>query len=126
MTESEYLAAVNAAIARWLLDRKGEPLTAKAFAQAEPARCHANADAYVIQHGGQVVRGFLILHPHEWTVVWVMPHSVVRTATGLVDVTLKSAELRGLAFFSIEGDPERFIDWAKRYPQESRSVVQSQ
>lgn len=125
MTESEYLTAVDGAVARWLLDRKGEPLAAKAFTQAESAQCHANADAYVIQHGDQVVRGFLMLHPDEWTVVWVMPHSVVRTAAGLVDVTLKSAELRGLAFFSIEGGPENFMDWAKRYPQESRSIVQS-
>jgi len=60
-----------------------------------------------------------MLHPDGWTVVWVMPHSAVRTATGLVDVRLKSEELRGLAFFSIEGDPESFVYSAKRYPQES-------
>jgi hypothetical protein len=124
MTELEYMTAVDAVVARWLHDRKGESLTSEIFAQAERAQCHANADAYVAQHGGQVVRGFLVQHPHAWTMVWVMPHSVVRTATGLADVTLANAELHGLAFFPIEGDPEGFKDWANQYPQETRSIVQ--
>lgn len=126
MKEPEYLAAVNAVVARWLHDHAGEPLTAEAFGRAERAQCHSNADAYVAQHGGLVVRGFLVQHPHDWSIVLVMPHSVVRTATGLVDVTLTNAELESVAFFSIEGDPEGFKEWAKRYPQERRPIVRSQ
>lgn len=123
MTEPEYMAAVNAAVTRWHLDRQGEPLSCVAFADAEHAHCHRNAEVYVAQHGGQVVRGFLVQHPHGWTMVWVMPHSVVRTEAGLVDVTLGKTELRGLAFFPIEGDPEAFTEWAKRYPRESVSII---
>jgi hypothetical protein len=55
--------------------------------------------------------------------VWVMPHSVVSTDHGLVDVTLKASDLIGLAFYSIEGDPAEFTEWAKRHPQESRPIV---
>jgi len=120
MTEEEFLASVDAVVKRWLDDRNGELLTCLTFKDAEPAKCHTNAEAYVAQHGSRVVRGFLVQHPHAWTIVWVMPHSVVRTDQGMVDVTLTMTELQGLAFFPIEGDPEAFKEWAMRHPQESR------
>jgi hypothetical protein len=124
MTELEYMAAVDTVVARWLQDHQGEPLKGETFAQAERAKCHTNAESYVAEHGDQIVRGFLVQHPHEWDSVWVMPHSVVRTAAGLIDVTLNNAELHGVAFFAIGGDPEGFKDWANQYPQETRSIVQ--
>ena len=124
MKEQEYMAVVDAVVARWHQDRQGEPLTCVAFDQAVPAQCHANADAYVAVHGGLVVRGFYVQHPQDWTMVWVTPHSVVRTDQGLIDVTLKPVELVGLAFFSIEGGPAGFIEWAKRHPRLTRPLPQ--
>lgn len=122
MTEQDFLAAVDAAVARWRLDRTGEPLTCQFFQGAVAAHCHDNAEAYVTQHGCEVVRGFLVQHPQDWPMVWVMPHSVVRTGLGLVDVTLKQTDLIGLGFFPIEGDPAEFKEWAKKYPRESRPI----
>jgi len=123
MTEQDFLIAVDAVVARWRHDRTGEPLTCLAFKEALPSQCHANAAAYVAQHGGEVVRGFLVQHPPGWTMVWVMPHSVVRTDLGFLDVTVKPMDLVGLAFFPIEGDPIEFTEWAKKFPQESRSIA---
>jgi hypothetical protein len=123
MTEQEYMAAVDAAVARWHQDRGGEPLTCQAFKDAVPAQCHANAEAYVTQHGGEIVRGFCVQHLQDWTMVWVMPHSIVRTDQALVDITLKVTDFVGLAFFPIEGDPDGFTDWAKLHPQESRPIA---
>ena len=39
------------------------------FAAAEPANCHGNAEVFVTKHGGEVVRGFLVLHLHSWSLV---------------------------------------------------------
>lgn len=122
MTEQDFLAAVTETVARWHQDRQGEPLMCQAFKDAVPAQCHANAAAYVAQHGGQVVRGFYVQHPQDWTMVWVIAHSVVRTVQGLIDVTLAPASTVGLAFFPIEGDPDGFRDWSKLHPRESRPL----
>lgn len=122
MTEQQFLAAVDEAVTRWFHDRGGESLSCIAFDQAVPAQCHANADAFVAQHGGEVVRGFLIQHPDGWPTVWVMAHSVVRTSDCLVDVTLEPAQLRGLAFFTVEGQVDGFTEWAKLRPRETRPV----
>lgn len=123
MTEQEYMAAVDAAVTRWRQDRAGEPLTCLFYAEALPAHCHDNAATHVSRHGGQVVHGFLVQHPQDWPMVWVMAHSVVRADQGLMDITLKQADLAGLAFFEIDGDLAGFTEWAKRYPQESRPIV---
>lgn len=124
MTEQEYMAAVDAAVARWHQDRKGEPLTCVAFDQAVPAHCHENAAAYVAQHGGEVVRGFYVQHPQDWTMVWAIAHSVVRTDHWLIDITLAPADTVGLEFFPIDGDPAGFIEWAKRHPRLTRLLPQ--
>lgn len=123
MTEQEFFAAVDMAVARWHQDRQGEPLTCLPFDRAVPAHCHDNAEAYVAAHGGEVVHGFLVEHPHAWTMVWVMPHSVVRTADGLVDVTLNSEQLRLLSFFWVVGDSDGFQPLAMRFPRESRPIA---
>lgn len=126
MTEQEFHAAVDAAVARWHQDRQGDALRSRAFAASVPAHCHENAAAYVAEHGGEVVHGFMIQHPHAWTMVWVMPHSVVRTSEGLLDVTLTEEQRRGLGFFSLTGDVDGFSALAQRFPQESRPIVRPQ
>jgi hypothetical protein len=123
MTEQDFHAAVDAAVARWHQDHHGEPLTSVVFAEAQPAQCHANAAAYATRHGGEVLHGFLVQHPHAWPQVWVMPHSVVRTGQGLIDVTLSPDELRSLGFFALETAMTNFVDMAKRFPRESRPVA---
>lgn len=123
MTEQDFQAAVDAAVARWHRDRHGERLTSVTFASAQPAQCHGNAAAYVAQHGGEVVHGFLVQHPHAWTLVWVMPHSVVRTTSGLMDVTLREDQLQGLAFYPLDRDGMGFVELAKRFPRESRPIA---
>ncbi len=120
MTEEEFLIAVDAAVRRWGHDRTGQPLSCRTFAQAEPANCHANAESYAALHGGEVTRGFLTQRPH----VWVMPHSVVRIDEALIDVTLNPSQLRGIAFFTVDGPVDGFADWAKRYPRETRPIPQ--
>lgn len=124
MTEEEFLIAVDIAVKRWGNDRTGQPLLCRPFARAESANCHANADSYVALYGGDVTRGFLVQHPHGWTNVWVMPHSVVRVDETLIDVTLDPSQLRGIAFFAVDGPAEGFVDWAKRYPRETRPAPQ--
>lgn len=124
MTEEEFLAAVDMAVTRWGNDRPGQPLLCRHFAQSEPANCHANAESYAALYGGDMTRGFLVHHPLGWTTVWIMPHSVVRTEGGLIDITLNPSQLRGTAFFAIDGPADGFVDWAKRYPRETRPVPQ--
>lgn len=125
MTEPEFMAAVDVTVARWHQDRQGEPLTCVAFDGGVPAQCHANAAAYVAAQGGHVVHGFLVQHPHAWTMVWVMPHSVVRTDSGLVDVTLPADQLRGLGFFALAEDVNGFVELAQRFPRESRPIARA-
>lgn len=123
MTDKDFHAAVDAAVARWHQDRRGELLSSVPFPDAQPAKCHDNAAAYVAQHGGTVVHGFLVQHPSNWTLVWVMPHSVVWTGTELIDVTLAEEQLRGLGFFPLDLDVGDFETLAKQYPRESRPVA---
>jgi len=123
MTEQEYMVAVDAAVTRWHQDRRGDPLTCLAFDGAVPAQCHANAAAFVAKHGGEVVRGFLVMHPHLGPEVWVFPHSVVRTASVLVDVSLSPEQLRCHAFYPLFADIEDFVEQAQLKPELHRSIV---
>lgn len=122
MTEQEFLRVIDIAVAQWLQHREGLPLVPKPFDQALEAQCHANAESFVALHGGEVVHGFLIQRPHGWPTVWVMAHTAVRIDGGLVDVTLDQSQLRGLAFFAVAGPVSGFVDWAKRYPRETRPI----
>lgn len=123
MSEQEYEDAVGAVVARWHRDRRGEPLTSLAFDGAVPAQCHANAAAFVASHGGEVVHGFLVQHPQDWPMVWVIAHSVVRTEAGLADVTLPADQLRWLGFFPLFIAIEGFVELAQQFPRESRPIV---
>jgi len=123
MRKQTYMAAVDATVERWRHDRLGESLTCQTFDAGVPAHCHANAAAYVTSHEGEVVHGFLVLHPQDWTEVMVMAHSVVRTATGLVDVSLSLSQLQGHAFFPLLCDVDDFVEQAQRFPEQRRSIV---
>jgi hypothetical protein len=123
MDERDFQAAVDAVVARWHQDHCGTRPTCVPFAEAKPAQCHDNAVAYVAQHGGEVVHGFLVQHPSNWTMVWVMAHSVVWTGSELIDVTLTAAQLRGLSFFILDGSAGDFAVLAKRFPRENRPVA---
>lgn len=123
MSEQAYKASVDAAVARWRQDRRGVPMTCLAFDAAVPGHCHENAAAYVAKHGGEVVRGFLVMHPDGWRMVWVMPHSVVRTETGLVDVTLPADQLRWLGFYPLLDAIDGFEKLAQQFTRESRPIA---
>ena len=101
----------------WQASRRGSPLRPVPYADAQEARCHRNAAAYVRDHGGTIVPGFLVEHTAGSDWIYVRAHSVVRRDGELIDPTLSADQLKTQAFVEYSGSVRFFLQntgqWAE-------------
>lgn len=108
---------INEVVARWQASPSGLVVRHVSFPCAREADCHANAAAYVAEHGGEVVHGFLLHQGVSW-LVYVRAHSVVRLGDGdLVDPTLTDLARNGHAYLEHIGPADLFLNNAKAWAE---------
>jgi hypothetical protein len=108
---------INEVVARWQASPSGSAVRQVPFPCFREAECHENAAAYVAEHGGQVVHGFLLHQGDSW-LVYVRAHSVVRLGDGdLVDPTLTDLARTGHAYLEHIGPADLFLNNAKAWAE---------
>lgn len=108
---------INEVVARWRASPSGRPVRHVPFPNARQGECHANAAAYVSEHGGHVVHGFLLHQGSPW-LVYVRAHSVVRLGDGdLIDPTLTDLARTGHAYLEHIGPADLFLNNAKAWAE---------
>lgn len=110
-------------LTQWQANHRGSPLRSVPYADAQESRCHENAAAYVRDHGGTVVTGFLVEHIVDADWIYIRAHSVVRRDWELVDPTLSSEQLKMQAFIEYSGSAEVFQKNSRQWAELRCSVM---
>lgn len=113
---------ISGVVAQWQASPTGRPLHQALFQRAREGECHSNAAAYVAEHGGHLVHGFLLHQGAPWF-VYVRAHSVVRLDDGdLVDPTLTDLARIGQTYFEYVGSADLFLNNAKAWAEVSVAI----
>ena len=113
---------ISGVVAQWQASPIGRPLHQVLFQRVREGEYHSNAAAYVAEHGGHVVRGFLLHQGASWF-VYVRAHSVVRLDDGdLVDLTLTDLARIGHIYFEYVGPTDLFLNNAKAWAEVSVAI----
>ena len=110
-------------LTQWQVNHRGSPLRSVPYADAQEARCHENAAAYVCNHGGTLVPGFLVEHIVGANWIYVRAHSVVRRNGELIDPPLSTQQLKAQAFIEYSGSTEEFLRNARQWAELRCSVM---
>jgi hypothetical protein len=80
-------------------------------------QCHPNAERYAAAHDGEVVHGYLFMHPQGWDAVQIFPHSIVQMPDGhLHDPTPNELPPEALPFLKHQRDDVAFETVARAFP----------